>query len=363
MLENLDRRDTLILKGLGISAIVLHNFFHLIGPVHENEFAFGPEGFRAFVKSLSTPTTAIEGFFAFFGHFGVELFVFFAAYGLAKSHWDDPDSWGRFLWGRITKLYPAFGLAVLFWFVIMASQSGLVNTLRIYGAKLVWMFTGVSNLIPGDVLPPIGPWWFIPFIIQFYALWHLLRRFTNRFGQGGLLALAVSCLILVFSVNSYLVHWSMSLMATPIGHMPEFCFGIAAARFPVRLRWQVVVAAAAALVLGSMYRIVWPLTYISALILSLAIYLGMRGQLRRAFFLVRIGEYSIYIFLFNGILRYLFIPYATSPRSALLLGCADLVTSIAVAALLQEFLMPRSMADKFTLAGSHANQMVAAERG
>jgi hypothetical protein len=38
----LDIKDTLTLKGAAILAIVLHNYFHLIGPVQESEFDFDP---------------------------------------------------------------------------------------------------------------------------------------------------------------------------------------------------------------------------------------------------------------------------------------------------------------------------------
>jgi hypothetical protein len=39
---------------------------------------------------------------------------------------------------------------------------------------------------PGLGLPPVRPWWFIPFIMPFYAIWPMLRRLTNKFGWPGL---------------------------------------------------------------------------------------------------------------------------------------------------------------------------------
>ncbi len=90
---------------------------------------------------------------------------------------------------------------------------------------------------------------------------------------------------------------------------------------------------------------VWPLTYISALILSLAIYMGLRRLLRNSRFIVRIGEYSLLIFLLNGILREQFIDYATTPSSALLFGCVSAAVTFAVAAVIQEFLMPAAIAE------------------
>ena len=355
MLGDLDKRDTLLLKGLAISAIVFHNFFHLVCPAHQNEFSFNPARFWVFLKTVNSPVSAIESFFAFFGHFGVELFVFLAAYGLAKSHWSDPAPWGRFMWERIAKLYPVFGLVVLPWFVVMAFHFGLAEMIRADGGKLLWMFAGISDLIPGYRLPPIGPWWFIPFIVQFYALWPVLRWFTNRFGQRGLLVLAASCLVLVLAADRSLACWSMSLLDTPLGHMPEFCLGIAAARFRMRLHPEVVAASAAALLLGSMYRMMWPLTYISALIVSLAIYLWLRPLLRNFQILARIGEYSLLIFLVNGVVRIQFLDDATSPGAALFSCCLCAAVSFAVAAIVQEFLLPPGIADKFKLASCAAN--------
>lgn len=336
-----DRRDTLVLKALGISAIVFHNFFHVVSPVHQDEFTFAGARFWVLLKELSTPVRGIEGLLTFYGHFGAELFVFLSAYGLARSHWDDLSSWGSFLRGRIKKLYPVFGLVVLIWFILIASEFGLLFTLKIYGARLLWMFAGVSNLIPGYGLPPVGPWWFIPFIVQFYALWPFLRRLTNRFGPRGLFVLSVACLISVYIFNWPLAHWSISLLSMPIGHMPELCLGIAAARFPLRIRLRVVILAAAALILGGMYRWIWPLTYSSALILSLALYPLLRNRLRKSQLLARIGEYSVLIFLLNAMVRNVFIPYAKSPDAALLFGCISAVTTF-VLAIGIKFLMPQS---------------------
>jgi peptidoglycan/LPS O-acetylase OafA/YrhL len=347
MLRNLDRRDTLVLKGVAISAIVFHNYFHAIGPVRENEFVFSAAVFQMFQKTLNNPILAIEGIFSFFGHFGVGIFVFLSAYGLAKSHWNNLAPWSHFLLGRIEKLYPVFGLVIVPWFVLVAVNLGPLQALSTVGVNLLWMLTGVSNLLPGYGLPPVGPWWFIPFIVQFYALWPLLKRFTVRFGQFGLLALAALSAIFVYVANPGLGVWSMTLLDTPVGRMPEICLGIMAARFPMRLNVGLVLAAAADLFLGSVHRVFWPLTFVSALILSLSIYLWMRNILRSSRLLERIGQYSLLIFLLNGIVRMPFLAYATSPVSALFFGCVSAVISFIVAVLIQEFLMPASMSNKF----------------
>ncbi|MGA8108635.1 MAG: hypothetical protein WB974_04330, partial [Acidobacteriaceae bacterium] len=101
MIRALDRRDTTVLKGLAIAAIVFHNFFHFVSPARQNEFTFDPARFPVFLHTVVQPDLAIQAIFSFFGHFGVQVFVFLSAYGLSMSHWDDPAPWARFLWGRV----------------------------------------------------------------------------------------------------------------------------------------------------------------------------------------------------------------------------------------------------------------------
>lgn len=153
ILKDLDRRDSAILKGLAISAIALHNYFHLVSPVRESEFFFRPSGFSAFLAGAIHPSFALQAFFSFFGHFGVQIFVFLSAYGLAESHWDDTSSWANFLWGRIKKLYPKFGLVIIPWCVVGCVQVGPVSFIRDFGLELSLMGLGVSTIV-GFGLPP-----------------------------------------------------------------------------------------------------------------------------------------------------------------------------------------------------------------
>src|SRR5512133_1523766 len=105
-LDTLDKKDTTILKALAILAIVFHNFFHISVKVHENEFDFSPDRFGVFLQTVAHPSLAIQALFAFYGHYGVQIFIFLSAYGFAKTHWDDPASWHSFMCSRVKKLYP-----------------------------------------------------------------------------------------------------------------------------------------------------------------------------------------------------------------------------------------------------------------
>ena len=340
-LWDLDPLDSAILKALAIAGIVLHNFFHAVSPVHQNEFTFDPARWAVFLQTVRQPALAIQAFFSFFGHFGVQIFVFLSAYGLAKSHWNDPLPWTDFMAGRVRKLYPAFGLVVLPWIIVMCFHLGPLVFLQKMGLDVGSMLVGLSPFLPGHGLAPIGPWWFIPFILQFYAVFPLLRKLTKRFGWPGLLVLTLVGIGVTAIADPVLAHWSMNLRETPFGRLPTICFGILAARYPIRIPASTGIAGGLVLLVGSASAAVWPFTGVGALILSLWIYTGARGTLRRFSVLERIGQYSIVIFTLNGIVRDEFVGFTGSPASQLVYGALSAAVTLAISALLYEFVLRR----------------------
>ena len=341
MLRCLDRRDTLVMKAIAISAIVFHNYFHVICySVRENEFDFDSARFWLLSKAMTDPIMAIQGLFSFFGHFGVQVFIFLSAYGLAKSHWDCSEHWDQFVWSRVQKLYPIFGLVILPWFIYQAVHSGSITAPASKGLELLFMGIGISSLLPGYGLPPVGPWWFIPFIVQFYLLWPIMRRLAIRFGPRGLLIAACSSLLIIYFVNPFLLPWSINLLETPLGHLSELCLGITAARYPTHPRSELLLAACVFVLLGSLYHALWPLTFASALIAFVIIYAKTRHVWRNSRILQWIGRCSLLIFLLNGIVRYWFLPLATTPFSELVFAALSAAASIALAALIQSLILP-----------------------
>jgi peptidoglycan/LPS O-acetylase OafA/YrhL len=340
MLIDLDKKDTALLKGLAIAAIVFHNFFHVIGPVRENEFNFDPARFPIFLQTVIHPSMAIQSFFAFYGHFGVQVFIFLSAYGLAKSHWNDANSWSAFMWSRVKKLYPMFGLVVFFWAILAAMHVGPIWVIKNAGPKLLLMLAGVSNILPGMGLPPIGPWWFIPFIIQFYAIWPLLRRLTNKFGWQGLVVLSILCFLFTYAANPVLDHWQINLGENPIGRMRVLCLGIIAARYPIRINIFLAIPAFAIIIVGSEYQAVAHLVSLASVTLILWLYTKTRVVLRKVRLFEQIGNFSLAIFLVNGIVRVPFVVFAKSPLSQILLACGSAAVTFAISAFFHYLLEP-----------------------
>ena len=75
---SISKDDTSLIKGLAIFCIVLHNFFHWMPPSPgENEFVFDERIHNNFFSILtSTPTEIINVLFSYFGHYGVQIFIF-----------------------------------------------------------------------------------------------------------------------------------------------------------------------------------------------------------------------------------------------------------------------------------------------
>ena len=337
-LDHFDRHDTLVLKGVAIVGIVLHNFFHLVSPARQNEFHFHPGGFDVFLHEFSQPSHAVQALFSFFGHFGVQIFIFLSAFGLAMGHWDD-DSWPRFMWGRIKKLYPTFLLIVIPWLCAIRFVIGPHRLLEDVAPQVVAMLLGISPLI-GYGLPPVGPWWFIPFIMQFYAMWFGLRWIAKRFGWPGLLLIAATCVMITQVANPLLDRWSVNLLMTPIGRMPVICFGIAAARFPLRITAVLSAAGLATLIAGSIYAPAFLFTFLGMLLASLWVYMQLRDVLRGSGLLIWIGERSMLIFLLNAIVRNELVGKPSTPAAQLPWGLLSAALSIAIADVIARLLQP-----------------------
>jgi len=337
----IDAKDSTTLKGMAILAVVLHNYFHLLSPVKEDEFSFDPARFHALLAAIRQPTEAVPALFSYFGHYGVQIFIFISAYGLAVKYWDDEKSGVAFFWQRIKKIYPMFVSAMLCWplfLILRAGPNGAVEFFRECIGSLWLTILGIQNIVPHDSLPPVGPWWFLPFILQFYALWPGLRRCIIRTGTVGMVILSSASLLMTYCCNDFLsARWHINLLQTPIGHLPEFCLGIAAARYGFLPSRRVVLAAVGVFALSNLDAHFWLLSFSSSLVLMLAVYPRIRGIVRQSPKLSMLGTLSLPLFLVNGFVRRPFVNLVFLNHSWLLelaFAVTTTVTAVWVAAYL-----------------------------
>jgi len=317
-IDYFSREQTEILKGIGILLIVLHNIFHNMTPIiGQNEFTYHFSILSNLLQTLrDAPQDILRALFSYFGHYGVQIFVFFSAYGLTRKYRHKPIGFGNFLKNRIDKVYLSFLICIAVYIVLGLLKSEFLTTEKVlYWDSLLWKVLLVSSFIPGQSIMPVGPWWFIPFVFQFYLLYPILIRFFRRYGAGFLVILSVGAILTEISVNPLLIKMGVNLNFMVFGHLPVLCLGIYfAIKNQIRLRYDIVLISTILFVIGNMNAYVWTTTDVTFTIVVLAIAM-LRFNLtsKPSIFtglLLFFGGISLHLFMVNGFLRSPFHNYA-----------------------------------------------------
>ena len=193
----LSKDECTILRGLGILAILLHNYCHwLEGALMENELTFVQERSDAFYAYAAHPDgNAFLLFFSFFGHYGICVFLFLTGYGLTVKYMlqkTERESFLPFMWRHYKKLlWLLVGGYALYQLVIF------VGTGSFSGNALDWasMLTMTSNFFGSDFWPK--PYWYFGLTMQMYLLFYLLvyRAGSNRQIMAALSVMVVLSLL------------------------------------------------------------------------------------------------------------------------------------------------------------------------
>lgn len=340
----LTRQDTNIIKGIGILMIMLHNFFHIIGPASgENEFLYDPDTLPTLLTYLqASPAKFIRYLFSYFGHYGVQLFIFISAYGLYKAYAEKQLRYFQFLKKRFIKLYPVLVIAVCLKFVLYVYKyKGLLPFYDVKAGLL--KLTLLHNFFPDEALSLSGPWWFFSLIFQFYLIFPLLLRITKKYGSTILLVVAFTFPLLEYMINPALVANGLNLNFTVFGHMEVFCLGIFFAdKKRIRIPKSVLIFCAAVFVWGNLNGFMWLFTFAAITILLLAAiiaWLPMLEQRKRVYsFISFTGSISLFLFAVHGMLRHPLVVVAEKYDHfllTLLLSCVFVACTFLVARLVQ----------------------------
>lgn len=319
-ISSFSREQTEILKGIGILLIVLHNFYHNLTPlIGQNEFVFHSKTITLFLQTIvDNPLDILRAIFSYFGHYGVQIFIFFSAYGLTKKYYEKNIKFNTFLHGRINKIYLSFLLCLVVYILL-----GLVKTVFLtdekvlYWDSLLWKALLLSNLIPNQAMMPVGPWWFLPFIFQFYVLYPFLLKGFQKYGGGFLLIISIISIFAEFALNPILVIEGLNLNYMVFGHLPLFCLGMyLAVQDRINIRMDVVVISLVLFVLGNFNSYLWILSDFTFTILFLAglIFVFSRHSewTKLSTLFTFFGGISFYLFMVNGFLRSPFHNFAES---------------------------------------------------
>ena len=307
----ISKQETAWFKGIAILLIAAHNFLHLIkdGMPGENEFSFNPERFQNFLMLLVQDyPDAVRIVLHYLGHYGVQVFIFLSAYGLTKKYLATRLVYGGYLLDRFGKIYPAFLLSVLLFLLYGLVTDGLQGPwklVQLHWYAILLKLTLLSNFIPGMALKPVGPWWFLPFIFQFYLVFPFILGLSKKYGGRVLLVIACAGIL-----GSYVFrNAEVNVYFTVLGHLPELCLGIyLAGRERLRVPYLAAFAVLILFILGNMYFPFWYLSHLCALILLLLAFNGLKRAIgahaRVNRLLVFYGSLSMYLFFVNGFLRW-----------------------------------------------------------
>jgi peptidoglycan/LPS O-acetylase OafA/YrhL len=168
---SLTKDETLMLKAIGILLIVIHNFSRWVYPITgECEFTFSQSALPTAIQiGSSNGWMFFKAFFNYFGHYGVQLFIFLSGYGLVQSYLYEQPTWLKYIYHRFQKLYPSLVVAILFYLIYQVFVMHQFPELDIIPDLLAHL-TLTATLLPGKGQSVVGPWWFYSTIFQLYLL-------------------------------------------------------------------------------------------------------------------------------------------------------------------------------------------------
>lgn len=306
-LHKLTQNDTAILKGIGILLIVMHNFLHWTNDIGENEMVFDNNRIFLLIESvLDDPFMIINGFFTYFGFFGIEIFIFISGYGLAKQFMrNKPASYFRYIVPRLIKIYGLLLFGLISYFNIMYPIGAIpiedYLSLFISSCLLYNNFTFDTIFL----YPMAGPFWYFSFIIQLYIIFPILYYVIDKYKEKGMFGMIIISYIIIYILLYFENSLKFPVFGNFIGHLPEFILAMGFAMFKqFRLNYKIILPVAVLFILSNFYATFFPFSFISATILMLYfLYPLFKVPAKITKPIIFIGGISMIIFILNPPLR------------------------------------------------------------
>ncbi len=214
----LTREQSLILRGICIICICLHNLLHIKSRVYECEFSFS----NAKVENLfsQTPTGAWDVFdyiFSFWGWYGVCIFMFLSGYGLVMKYEVKGQSLSplTYIIRNYLKLFLLLVIPLTIFF-----RGHMFNILAFYH------YTFIMNLVDPENIAP-GVYWYFGLTFQLYLLYLI---FYYKRGEYWLYAAGMLSIVLVFYLEIRHPGLLFYSRHNSIGWLMVFLFGVWYAR-------------------------------------------------------------------------------------------------------------------------------------
>ena len=305
----LSKNNTNVIKGVGMLMIIFHNFFHLIETATgENEFSFSTDTFRRFIDfSVQSPLDFIRFASSYFGHYGVQLFIFISSYGLYLANTNKNISWLPFMKKRIRKLYPTLVLGIALSVLINLIQLKILPGLPVIKSILLKL-TLLYGFVPNEALTISGPWWFFSVIVQLYAIFPLLLWLVRKKGPNSILVVVFLFIGISMTLDLFVKIPGTSVYFTFIGRLPVFALGLyLATQRQIKISITILLLSLIIFSLGHMNQYFWYFSCITITLLMVKALIWAIPFIRRfvnlTSFLEFTGRISLYLFVVNGLLR------------------------------------------------------------
>lgn len=217
----LTKDNSLILRGVAILFIVLHNFLHFncFGFTGENEMSFSSEKARGFFDTVCNGSSILGEFFSHLGWIGVPVFVFFTGYGVAfaSSKTVKPLNYIK---RNYLKLLALMLPAVVFFIGVDILKGDIWPSLL----KRFSYLTMMANFVYPYIKCSPGVYWYFGLTFQFYLFWAFLGK---RMNGKNLLIWSVVLLLALLGFSSYASSNAMSIFRHCFtGWFPVFAIGV-----------------------------------------------------------------------------------------------------------------------------------------
>lgn len=300
---NLSKEQCNHIKGLGILLIMLHNYVDILLGIGSNEVRFSQEAVDIFQAHVFT-ADFLWYILSYAGWIGVPVFFFLSGYGLTKKY---PDTQrlapGPYIKNHLIKLWLLLIPVYLVYYAIYRTniksaiaQITFTNTILSYGKNGIYIDPGV--------------YWFFGAILQFYLLFLVFRKLSNRWLWvlcGGFVVLHY---LILYGVSPETMNWTRNNF---LGWGEIFILGILAARsgFSVSKRLNAVACAVslAALCVCLVTKWLTPLVEL----FTVVFFITLTGMVRFKW-VGFIGIISSSVFVIHPLVRMLFYSIYFAPE-------------------------------------------------
>lgn len=185
----IDKNTDLALRGIGILAIMLHNYCHWLGfAVKENEYTFTASKVNQLIAVTAQPDSFLPiHLLSFFGHYGVPIFLLLSGYGLvcryeSISHDVAPLPFVRYHYLKLFRM-------MIGGFALFTMIDAITPALHRYQPlHIIAQLALINNILPNpDHIIWPGPYWFFGLMLQFYILYRIVLYRRSGYVVMGLI--------------------------------------------------------------------------------------------------------------------------------------------------------------------------------